>query len=392
MIHDFAQFLKEASPAKASKNLHLEHIEDELFNSGFVGFQKAVKTFSGVVVSLKGNEPSSHDLTLKWDGSPAIVCGEDPATGKFFVGTKSVFNVTPKLNFTNADIDANHPAEGLNDKLKLALKYLRGLGISGILQGDLLFTASSIENETIDGEKYLTFQANTIKYAVDPASIIGKAMSAAKMGIVFHTAYIGNSIQTAKASFNPSLSGLKKSRDVWYDNATLKQVGTSVLFSKSETESLRLDIEAVTKLANTSRVFMNSFSKNEAVKAFTKIYINSLVRSGTLSPTAVGLATFVQSKAKTLKETASLKYIHDNQKGIDLLFNIHSKLSNIKLHILKKLANIEMDVSSFVQSGDGYKVTAPEGLVAIDKLSNSALKLVDRLGFSQSNFNAAKRF
>ena len=137
---------------------------------------------------------------------------------------------------------------------------------------------------------------------------------------------------------------------------------------------------------------MNSFSKNEAVKAFTKIYINSLVRVGSLSPTGTGLATFVQSKAKTPKETASLKYIHDNQKGIDDLFNIHNRLSNIKLHILKKLANIEMDVSTFVRSGDGYKATAPEGLVAIDRLSNSALKLVDRLGFSQSNFTAAKRF
>ena len=391
MIYDFAHFISESS-AKATTNLHLEHLEDEILNNGYTGFEKAVQTLKGVIVSLKGNEPSSHDLTLKWDGSPAIICGEDPATGKFFVGTKSVFNVTPKLNFTNADIDANHPAEGLNDKLKIALKYLKGLGIQGILQGDLMFTADSLNKEKIDGSNYLTFQANTIKYAVDPASIIGRAMAAAQIGIVFHTAYVGNSMQTVKASFNPSLSGLKKTRSVWFDNATLRQVGTSVLFSKSEMASLKIDIAAVTKAASGSKTFMNSFSKNEAVKAFTKIYINSLVRVGSLSPTGTGLATFVQSKAKTPKETASLKYIHDNQKGIDDLFNIHNRLSNIKLHILKKLANIEMDVSTFVRSGDGYKATAPEGLVAIDRLSNSALKLVDRLGFSQSNFTAAKRF
>jgi len=387
---DFSQYLKEASAKSSSKNLHLEHIEDEVFNSGFFGFQRAIKTLNGVIISLRGNEPISHDISVKFDGSPAIVCGEDPATGKFFVGTKGVFNITPKLNFTNKDIDTNHPAEGLNDKLKLALKYLSKLNIKGILQGDLMFTASSIENETIDGEKYLTFQANTIKYAVDPSSIIGKAMAVAKIGIVFHTAYVGDTIQTSKASFNPSLSGLKKSRDVWFDNATLKQVGTSVLFSKSEMEFLKVDIAAVTKAANGSKTFMNSFSKNEAVKAFTKIYINSLVRSGSMDARASGLIAFVQSKAKTASETT--KYIQQNQIAIDNLFNIHSKLSSIKLHILKKLANIEMDITTFIKSGNGYKVTTPEGFVLIDRLSNSALKLVDRLEFSKSNFDNAKRF
>mgnify|MGYP006919639760 CR=1 FL=1 len=391
-MHNFSQYLKEATAGKATKNLHLEHLEDDILNNGYIGFQKAIRTLNGVVVSLKGNEPSSHDITLKYDGSPALVAGIDPATGKFFVGTKGVFNVTPKLNFTNKDIDTNHPAEGLNDKLKLALKYLKGLGIQGILQGDLMFTSDSIVKEKIDGESYLTFQANTIKYAVDPTSVIGKAMAAAKIGIVFHTAYVGDTIQTVKASFNPSLTGLKKSRSVWFDNATLKQVGKSVLFSKSEMETLKYDISSATKTANSIKIFMNSFAKNEAVKAYTKIYINSLVRSGLMNPTASGLIAFVQSKAKNPKETETAKYIQQNQRSIDILFNIHTKLSNIKLHILKKISNIEMDVTTFVRSGNGYKVTAPEGLVAIDKLSNSALKLVDRLEFSKSNFDTAKRF
>ena len=321
--------------------------------------------------------------------SPAIICGEDPATGKFFVGTKGVFNVTPKLNFTNKDIDTNHPAEGLNDKLKLALKYLSKLNIKGILQGDLMFTSDSIVKEKIDGESYLTFQANTIKYAVEPNSVTGKAMASAKIGIVFHTAYVGDTIQTVKAVFNPSLSGLTKTKNVWFDNATLKQVGKSVLFSKSEMETLKADIDSLTKLANANKVFMNSFAKNEAVKAHTKIYINSLVRSGSMDARASGLIAFVQSKAKA---SETVKYIQQNQRAIDSLFAIHHTLSNLKLHILKKLSNIEMDVTTFVKSGNGYKVTAPEGLVAIDKLRNSALKLVDRLEFSKSNFDTAKRF
>ena len=119
----FTEHLFEAVKKSSGRNVHLEHIEDEILNSGYAGFGRAIKALRGVVEALTANAPSAYDITVKWDGAPAIICGIDPQSGRFFVGTKSVFNAIPKLNFTNSDIDTNHPQEGLNLKLKLALKH-----------------------------------------------------------------------------------------------------------------------------------------------------------------------------------------------------------------------------------------------------------------------------
>ena len=95
----------------------------------------------------------------------AIFCGIDPADGKFFVATKSVFNKNPKLNKTNADIRKNHTG-GLVEKLTVALSELSKLGIKGVVQGDMMYTSSDLKKTTHEGEKYITFQPNTIVYAV----------------------------------------------------------------------------------------------------------------------------------------------------------------------------------------------------------------------------------
>ena len=389
-MYQFIEYLNESLETKKGKNTHLEHLEDEIINSGYAGFSSAVKSLRGVMAALRGNAPSSHDITVKWDGSPAIICGIDPASGKFFVGTKSVFNVTPKLNFTNADIDLNHPAPGLNEKLRSALRWLKTLGITGILQGDLLFTKGDLVAETIDGEKYTTFQPNTIKYAVPVASALARKMSAAQVGIVFHTAYTGDSIQNLTAVFNPSLSNLSQTKAVWFDNATLRSVNGSLLFSRGEVAQIQAAIAGCMKQALASRRFMDTLSKNSAVKASTKEYINSLVRLGNISPDATQLAIWMKEKAGSkIKESQSsaIAWVEKNRNEMNAVFAVHSRLTHIKRSVLAKLSAIESDVSTFVKSGNGYKVTAPEGFVAIDRLSNSALKLVDRLEFSKSNFN-----
>ena len=80
-------------------NLHLEHPEDTIL-TGNLDFLKAVKSYSVA--------PHGH-ISVKIDGSPAIVWGTHPVTHKFFVGTKSVFNKKLiKVNYTHRDIDKNH--------------------------------------------------------------------------------------------------------------------------------------------------------------------------------------------------------------------------------------------------------------------------------------------
>ena len=124
---------------------------------------------------LSGSARSSINMTVKWDGAPAIFAGIDPSDGKFFVAKKSVFNVNPKLYKTNAEIDEDLSGD-LNAKFKVALAEFSKLGIKGVIQGDLMFT-DDLSKETIEGVSYYTFQPNTIVYAVPVDSDLGRIMN-----------------------------------------------------------------------------------------------------------------------------------------------------------------------------------------------------------------------
>ena len=109
----FKSFLAE------EKLTHLEHVEDAIFDFGISGAKEALKILDNVAHSLEGHSKRSVNIQAKVDGAPAIIAGINPENGKFFVGSKSLFNKTPKINYTNADVDRNHKG-GLADKLKVA--------------------------------------------------------------------------------------------------------------------------------------------------------------------------------------------------------------------------------------------------------------------------------
>jgi hypothetical protein len=118
------------------KNLHLEHPEDTIFTGD---------------LSILNWLSADSKISIKMDGSPAIVWGTNPATGKFFVGTKSVFNkVKIKINHSHEEIDANHEGK-VADVLHVAFDCLPR--ISGIIQGDFLGFGGSD-----------TYSPNTITY------------------------------------------------------------------------------------------------------------------------------------------------------------------------------------------------------------------------------------
>ena len=144
-MNTLLQFLSEA------KNTHLEHLEDDIINNGVVGGRNAINFLVALKDMLEGNTKRPMNVTVKWDGAPAIFAGTNPANGKFFVGTKSIFNKTPKINYTNADIDGNDGGV-LADKLKVALKYFGRLYIPGIWQGDLLYTDDDLSEKDMGGE------------------------------------------------------------------------------------------------------------------------------------------------------------------------------------------------------------------------------------------------
>ncbi len=402
----FKQYLTEA---KEGKNLHLEHLEDEVLNNGIGGTRAAINFLQSLRDMLAGNAKSSVNVTVKWDGAPAIFAGINPENKKFFVGTKGVFNATPKVNYTDADIDANHSAPGLNSKLKIALKYLPKLGITDVLQGDMMFTQDDLSTETIDGKSYLTFQPNTIVYAVPKES--SDKIKKAKMGIVWHTTYSGDTLQSMRASFNTNIKGLTKTNDVWFTDADYKDTSGTINFNKAETSTIT---SVLSQAGKTFSKFNTHFTKQlmsrQDVVLLIKTFNNVKVREGqkisNTSKHSQELIKYVGVKmqknidsVKTLKTKEAKQKIKDelisfltsNKGNLKTIFDMQNLLTDAKNMIIRKLEKARGVMDTFIRTDNGYRVTAPEGFVAIDQMGD-AVKLVDRLEFSQANFTAAKNW
>ena len=410
-MRTFAELLTED---KAGKNLHLEHIEDEILNYGVDGGRAAINFLRSLRDMLAGASRSSVNMTVKWDGAPAIFAGIDPSDGKFFVAKKSVFNINPKLYKTNAEIDADLSG-ALNSKFKIALAEFSKLGIKDVLQGDLMFT-DDVESETIEGTKYYTFQPNTIVYAVPIDSDLGKVINKAKIGVVWHTTYKGKELQDMKASFGADIKGLSKPTSVWMDDATYKDVSGRATFNQKETDKITGTLSKVGSTfqkinAPMLRRFLTLQDSltGALVGASLKTYNNSKLRAGEIISNPKGHATgYVKwvemsiqkqiDKAKSDKGKEKYtklqkEYVRDFSKhtrNLEQVIRFQNLLVDAKMQIVKKLNSVKGLTDTFVKTANGFKVTNPEGYVAIDRVSGGAVKLVGRMEFSFNNFTAIK--
>jgi hypothetical protein len=405
---NFSEFLTESS--KEGKNVHLEHIEDEILNRGVAGARDAINFLRSLRDMLAGNADTKVNITTKWDGAPAVFAGTNPENGKFFVATKGIFNVDAKLNYTEEDIDRNHPSEGLNKKLKYALTYLPKLGIEGILQGDMMFTKGDLKKETIDGEKYIIFQPNTIVYAVPDSSKLAKTMLDAQMGIVFHTSYTGSTIAGLKASFNIDINRMKPTKDVWFRDAYFVDASGTATFTEEETKQItRILSNAGVIFQRMNSLPLNRIATSDILSTQIKTFNNTKVRSGqkitNTTTHTVELMKWVEDKLN--KEILSAKredtrqkrreeknelmrFYRANTTELKAIFDLQNLIVEAKNMIIKKLQEVKQVTGAFLRTDDGYRVTNPEGFVAVDKLKGNAVKLVDRLEFSHANFTAQK--
>ena len=405
---------RELTESKAGKNLHLEHLEDEILNFGVDGGRAALNFLRSLRDMLAGASRSSVNMTVKWDGAPAIFAGIDPSDGKFFVAKKSVFNVNPKLYKTNAEIDDDLSGT-LNAKFKVALAELSKLGIKNVLQGDLMFT-DDVESDNIDGTSYYTFQPNTIVYAAPKDSDLGKQINKAKIGIVFHTTYEGKELQDMKAKFGADISKLNQPSSVWMDDATYKDVSGRATFTEKETESITKILSEVGKTFQKIsgprlRTFLKlqESMKGPIVGASLKTYNNSKVRAGEVikNPAAHAkgyekwVSDSIQKQIDKVKSDAGKKKYENMQKeyvrevkkhtaNLVQVITFQNLLVDAKMQIVKKLNSVKGLTDTFIRTPNGYKVTNPEGYVAIDRVSGGAVKLVDRMEFSFNNFTAIK--
>jgi len=390
------------------KNTHLEHLEDDIINRGSNGGDNAVKFLKSIRDMLAGSSGARVNMSVKWDGAPAVICGINPENGKFFVGTKSVFNVFPKINYTPGDIMSNHSGT-LAEKLKVCLRELKKLGITGIYQGDLLFTNDTV-TKNIDGEDMITFTPNTITYATPVNSFLGKKIRKARMGIVFHTNYSGKNMKNLVAGFG-TIYGKSGSSAVFLANASYTDTSGSSTFTNAELSSFNGLIRMAEGSLSKASVLLNAISKSTdslSVGYRLKVFFNYYIKStqGHMGKIAtlqkmfrdyyenILLEEIANKKTQLGKKKyrdildTNLKFIDKNESALYFAIASHVSLGNAKNFLIQKLSQIQ-SIGHFIRTSNGYRVTNPEGYVAVSK-SAGAIKLVDRLEFSRANFQIAK--
>ena len=392
-----------------SKNTHLEHLEDDIFNQGYAGAQNALNFLEGLKGMLTtGSGGSQMKVTVKWDGAPAIICGEDPVNGFFFVGTKSVFAKTaPKICYSHGDIDQWYQGE-LAVKLKMALDHLSKLPIKGVIQGDLLYTGVPVIT-TMGGKRCYKFKPNTITYCVEAATEMGKKVATSKLGIVFHTKYSGKDFDSMAASFGVDVSGLQGNPDVAVFSSEFTNTNGVANLSPGELNKLNMSMRTAKRNLDSSRNFLNQIGgklTGMEPAALFKIYFNQKIKEGKIPSSSIQMLNefkvFVESryalkeagvktpKAKEKwndKKQEAIKYLNSNKSEIYRALSGFKNLITAKEQIINRLKKIE-GVGTFLEDETGYKVTSPEGFVAIK--DGTAVKLVDRLEFSRANFTVAK--
>ncbi len=408
------RFREIIAESEDGKNTHLEHIEDLVFLQGASGANSALQYINSVRDMLE-NGSDSGNLTVKWDGAPAIFTGIDPADGKFFVAKKSIFNKTKDGTWTGkvykspAEIDADTSGD-LNRKMQIAFSELRKLGITDVIQGDLMYTKDDLQTANIDGEECYLFGPNTITSAVPVNSKLGKRIGASNLGIIFHTTYTGDSIPNMQASFGADVSALNKTSSVWFDDSSYKDLSGKASLSQSENAQILQGLNAAAGALKTA----DFAAVSGDYKALMMQYVNARIRRGdTQIDDAQSFAQdftqwyndYIQKeisklknqdpeakavKSRTDKIKAQNDFVSNNMTGIASALAVYKDIIALKNMLLIKLNKVD-SIKSMIRTDTGYEVVNPEGFVAIGK-DGGAVKLVDRMEFSKNNFNAVKNW
>lgn len=389
------------------KNTHMEHLEDNLLNAGVDGARESINYLRSLRDMLAGKSRSAVNVTVKWDGAPAVFAGIDPSDGKFFVAKKGIFNKNPKVYKTKADVDADTKGD-LNIKMNLALKHLPSMNIKGVIQGDFLYAKKDIKKVQIDGESYITFHPNTIVYAIPAKSPLATKILRSEIGVVWHTNYRGKSFESMSASFGEKIaSNLKDTRSVWSVDAAYKDVTGNATMTQAETDAVTLLLSAAGKQFNkVNKATFDGITENEELLARVKTYLNVKVRAGEKIADPSKFVTdmvgwiyeYYQKEIDKLKSEKGkagraerrkevMSYFSNVDKSqIVALFELYNMIVEVKLLIISKLDKAKA-IGTFLKTKDGYRVTEQEGFVAIDRMGKNAVKLVDRMGFSKANFS-----
>jgi hypothetical protein len=391
-----------------SKNTHLEHVEDLVFNNGYAGAEEALNYIDSLRHMLAEGTGTTTQLTVKWDGSPAIICGTDPVDSKFFVGTKAVFSKgEPKLCKSAKNIEQWYGDQPeLAEILLSALKYLSKLNIGGVVQGDLMFTPGKVNRVEVNDEECYVFTPNTITYAVPVNSNLGQRIAGAQLGIIFHTTYSGaDTVGDMTANFGVNVTGFTQTKAVWFDDATYKDY--TGIASLTPTENAKIEKYLAATAKTMQKIGQQRFDvvlQDREFARMVKPFINKMIRSGAHAVDPIAflkdfISHYNSEMTKDIEDPTSRKaqnrvakikereqWMADNQNNLTGVLAVYKRIVEMKGMLLHKLQQVE-GIGTFQKTNDGYKVTSPEGFVAIGH-NGGAVKLVDRLIFSRTNFSS----
>ena len=384
---------------------HLTHLEELILTRQKEGLDIAIEFIKALTETFNGNADSGVFTTVKYDGAPAIICGFNPENNKFFVATKSVAAKTPKVCYTIQDIQQNYgQAPGLAEKMRLALLYLPKVIKSNIYQGDFMFDKATLQRIEFQGEKLITFKPNTITYAVEADSELGRKIQSAQIGVVFHTRYTGPNLQQLSKSADVNVAEFNQSTDVWFDDAKFKDMSGTVTLTDDEKRLIADTLNTIDKVSGI--VDWTSLPNSFYISANT--FINTLIRQGKfvedpeetfnnfiqwynnkLDKEIEKLKTDAGKQKKIDLKNKEIQYLNTNKMSVINIFNLTKKLADLKKIFFNKYSTA-IKTRQFISQPDGtLKVTPGEGFVAVDK-SGNMVKLVDRLEFSRANFAVSK--
>ena len=393
---------------------HLEHLEDEMLNYGVEGCHAAV-SFLKELRKMVGKKATGSLMQTKWDGAPSVVCGKHPLTGRFFVGTKSVFNKTePKLCYFDENIDAYYAnIPDLKDKLKVALREFEKLDINGVIQGDLLYTDDVVEEE-INGQKLYTFRPNTITYAIPVDHPLGEQCRASKIGVVFHTHYSGDDLESMQAQGGVPDTMIGSTSEVLNIKNTTPM--NQVNFSTAEFTQFDRHVAEIERMCGFSGDFLDELlglkgTKGDAkwhIASYMKQFFNDQIKKaqtinnpektladminfydGKVNAAASKLSPKTQVQKKNLIY-ASQNYAVENADKFKGVLKLYKELQALKTMVIGKLDELEKTIQTYVMTDKGYKITGHEGYVL--HKDGDMIKFVNRIEFSYNNFTLAKQW
>lgn len=375
------------SVADEEKLSHLEHLEDHIINAGSEGFDHAFNNLTQVHSLLNGKKADAT-ISTKFDGSPSVIFGHHPETGKFFVASKSIFNKNPKLNYTIEDIAKNHGhAPGLVAKLTHSLIHLPKVAPPGkIYQGDFMY--SKDDGDVSEDKKHYHFKPNTITYSVKKGTEEAKKINNAKIGVAVHTAYNGPSLDQMKAEYNADTGHLMQTPDTHIINA--KFDSSKAAHTPEAQEEYNKHLTSALSEHNKLINYEHQVGHEDRMKE----YINQTVRNGT-KPNTVDYKNYLNEwhgkqidkvkttaakQRKTEEMNNMINHVDVNKPQFDSSFKIHHHLQKAKDALVKTMAGSDFDYKHSING----KAAKPEGFVV--SINNRPTKFVDREEFSKANF------